>query len=47
MEHVLVHTFLDEMAHVGELVCLRWQIDVEPQFRSIVRRWRNPRYAAQ
>jgi len=47
IEHVLLHTFLDEMAHVGELVCLMWQIDVEPPFRSIVRRWRNPRYTAR
>ena len=44
MEHVLLHTFLDEMAHLGELVCLMWQIDVEPPFRSIVRRWKNPWY---
>jgi len=45
VEHVLLHTFLDEMAHVGELVCLLWQIDVEPPFRSIVSMWKNPRYA--
>jgi len=46
VEHVLLHTFLDEMAHVGELVCLMWQIDVEPPFRSIVGMWKNPRYAS-
>lgn len=44
VEHVLLHTFLDEMAHLGELVCLMWQLDKEPPFKSIVRRWNNPRY---
>ena len=44
VEHVLLHTVLDEMAHLGELVCLMWQIDVEPPFRSIVRLWKNTRY---
>lgn len=39
MEHVLLHTFLDEMAHLGELICLMWQMDEEPPFRSIVRQW--------
>ncbi len=43
MEHVLLHTFLDEMAHLGELICLMWQMDVEPPFRSIVRSWANAR----
>jgi len=47
VEHVLLHTFLDEMAHLGELVCLMWQIDVEPPFRSIVRIWKNPQYNAR
>lgn len=42
VEHVLIHTFLDEMAHIGELVCLFWQIDVEPPFRSIVPMWKSP-----
>lgn len=46
MEHILLHTFLDEMAHLGELVCLMWQLDVEPPFRSIVRRWTGTRRAA-
>lgn len=45
MEHVLLHTFLDEMAHLGELIALLWQMDVEPPFRSIVRRWTNARSA--
>lgn len=44
MEHVLLHTFLDEMAHLGELVGLMWQMDVEPPFRSARNRWKNPRY---
>jgi len=46
VEHVLLHTFLDEMAHLGELVCLMWQIDVEPPFRSIVRLRKNRRYGS-
>lgn len=40
VEPVLLHTFLDEVAHLGELICLLWQMDVEPPFRSIVRSWR-------
>jgi len=44
MEHVLLHTFLDEMAHLGEFVGLMWQMDVEPPFQSARHRWQNPRY---
>ena len=47
MEQVLLHTFLDEMAHFGELVCLMWQMDAEPPFRSIVRSWRTARHTAR
>jgi uncharacterized damage-inducible protein DinB len=30
MENVLVHVFIDELAHLGELICLMWQMDVSP-----------------
>jgi uncharacterized damage-inducible protein DinB len=32
VEKVVMHTFIDELAHVGELVCLLWQLGVEPPF---------------
>jgi len=31
-EIVLMHAFADEIAHVGEFVCLLWQLDVKPPF---------------
>jgi uncharacterized damage-inducible protein DinB len=31
-EKVLMHAFVDEIAHVGEFVCLLWQLDVKPPF---------------
>ncbi|MCJ2531526.1 MAG: DUF664 domain-containing protein [Candidatus Thermoplasmatota archaeon] len=45
VEQVLLHTFLDEIAHVGELIALMWQMDEEPPWTSIVRSWttRPPR----
>ncbi len=43
VEPVLLHAFLDEMAHLGELICLMWQMDVEPPLISIVRSWENAR----
>ena len=30
VEEVLLHAFIDEVAHLGELICLMWQIDVSP-----------------
>jgi len=29
---ILEHTFVDELAHVGEWVCLLWQLDVKPPY---------------
>lgn len=37
VEHVLLHTFIDEVAHLGELVCLMWQLDAEPPFAGWLR----------
>ncbi|MFQ5553234.1 MAG: DinB family protein [Thermoplasmata archaeon] len=34
MEHILLHTFVDEVAHLGELDCLLWQLDVDPDWLS-------------
>lgn len=31
-ERIVMHAFVDQLAHVGELVCLLWQMDVEPPF---------------
>jgi len=28
VENILIHTFIDEVAHLGEFVCLMWQRDV-------------------
>lgn len=33
-EKIAMHAFVDELAHVGELVCLLWQIDVKPPFQD-------------
>jgi uncharacterized damage-inducible protein DinB len=30
VENILIHTFIDEVAHIGEFICLLWQIDIEP-----------------
>ncbi|MFQ5838748.1 MAG: DinB family protein [Thermoplasmata archaeon] len=32
VEHILFHTFVDEVAHLGELICLMWQQDIEPPY---------------
>lgn len=42
IEQVLLHTFLDEIAHIGELIALMWQMDEKPPWRSIVRTWVQP-----
>ncbi|MGA7922831.1 MAG: DinB family protein [Thermoplasmata archaeon] len=31
-ETIAMHAFVDELAHVGEFVCLLWQLDVKPPF---------------
>ncbi|MFQ5907708.1 MAG: DinB family protein [Thermoplasmata archaeon] len=41
IEQVLLHTFLDEIAHIGELIALMWQMDEEPPWTSIVRMWQS------
>jgi uncharacterized damage-inducible protein DinB len=38
VEHILLHTFVDEVAHLGELVCLMWQLDQEPPFINWISR---------
>lgn len=32
MEKVVLHAFVDELAHLGELVALFWQLDVPPPY---------------
>lgn len=32
VENILVHAFLEEMHHRGELIALLWQIDIDPHF---------------
>jgi uncharacterized damage-inducible protein DinB len=39
IERVLLHAFLDEIAHLGEMVGLMWQMDEEPPWTSIIRTW--------
>ncbi len=29
---ILEHAFMDELAHVGEWICLLWQLDVKPPY---------------
>jgi uncharacterized damage-inducible protein DinB len=32
LSKILVHAAVDELAHIGELICLLWQLDVEPPY---------------
>jgi len=32
LEKILTHAAVDELAHVGEWICLLWQIDVKPPY---------------
>jgi uncharacterized damage-inducible protein DinB len=32
VEDILIHAFIDEVAHLGEFVCLMWQMDVKPSY---------------
>ena len=32
IDRILTHAFVDEVAHVGELVCLFWQLGVHPPY---------------
>lgn len=32
--HIMFHSFVDQVAHLGELDCLLWQIDVDPDWLS-------------
>ena len=29
---IIMHAFIDELAHVGELICILWQLDVKPPY---------------
>lgn len=32
LEKIVTHALVDEVAHLGELVCLLWQLDVKPPY---------------
>ena len=32
LEKILMHAAVDELAHVGEWICLLWQLDVKPPY---------------
>lgn len=32
MEKIMMHAFVDELAHLGELIALFWQLDVPPPY---------------
>lgn len=34
MANILMHAFVDELAHLGELDCLTWQLDIDPDWLS-------------
>ena len=40
MQNILMHAFIDELAHFGELICLMWQLDVKPPWTD----WMEGRY---
>ena len=29
---IIMHAFIDELTHIGELICLLWQLDSEPPY---------------
>lgn len=35
-QRIVMHAFVDELAHVGELVCLLWQMDQEPPYADFL-----------
>jgi len=37
VEDVLVHAFLEEIYHRGELIALLWQMDIDPNFMGWIR----------
>jgi uncharacterized damage-inducible protein DinB len=32
LERIVTHALVDEVAHLGELICLLWQLDVKPPY---------------
>jgi uncharacterized damage-inducible protein DinB len=40
--NVLLHVFIDEVAHLGELICLMWQKDAKPPYQSWLRTHSRP-----
>jgi uncharacterized damage-inducible protein DinB len=34
IENILIHTFIDELAHLGELICLMWQSNIKPPWTN-------------
>jgi uncharacterized damage-inducible protein DinB len=42
IENIFVHVFVDELAHLGELVCLMWQSDVKPPWTNWLEEYHEP-----
>jgi len=42
VENVLLHVFIDEVAHLGELICMMWQKDVKPPYQSWLKTHSKP-----
>lgn len=41
-ENILIHTFIDEVAHLGELICLMWQLNLTPPWTNWIERHSQP-----
>ena len=42
VENILIHTCIDEIAHIGELICLMWQLDVKPPYIDWIKEHSKP-----
>ena len=42
IENIFIHSFVDELAHLGELVSLMWQLDVKPPWTDWMEKHHQP-----
>jgi len=42
IENIFIHAFVDELAHLGELVCLMWQSDAKPPWTNWLEKHHEP-----
>jgi len=42
VENIFIHAFVDELAHLGELVCMMWQLNVKPPWTNWMEEHHEP-----